>query len=1060
MKGSLYNYPRLVALMLILIFALGSNAVINMPQLEDPHMRNSVSSIVTLYPGASAERVEALVTEKIELKMREAPDIRRIRSTSRPGISVVTIDLVDGVKDVESGNSRLRDKLREVTNLPPGTSTPSFDDNIMYAYTSIIGLMWEGAEDPNYAILGRQANELNVMLKNLSGTDQVKIYGLPQEEISVTFDDAALAALNLSPQDVAGRIFMADPKNTAGTLTGESGRYVVELDGTLESLERIRSIPLAFNAEGSVTRVGDIAHVSRAFANPPRSLAMVNGKPGVMVAVRMQEDMRVEVWTEAMKEQVANFSALLPAGVSVEILFDQSIYTDERLSGLMGNLIIGAIIVLLVLLVTLGWKASIIAGSILPLATLSALAILYASGFRIQQIVVTGLIVGLGIMVDNAIVVTDSIQTELLKGVRRAVAVSKTIQRLWLPLLGSTTTTVIAFMPILLMPGHAGEFVGGIAAAVIASIIASYVIAFSITSALAGRVLKLGDANQNNETKVTRKWWREGVEGRAISTWFKATLRNALERPVRTMVLAMILPIMGFVLSQNLSEQFFPPGDRDQFHLRITLPASSSIINTKDMVDDVHELFMADERVKSVQWTIGTGAPKFYYNLFGGRENSPNMAEAMVNVIHMNQVDDVIAKFQPLLDEGFPSAQILVRNLEQGPPYSAPIEIRVLGPDLETLRQLGEQVRSQLASIPHVMHTEATLKVGQPKVVVKVNEDEAGIVGLTLRDVADQIRGAIDGEIGSSVIEAVEEVPVRIRVEQQKRDSFNSLSNMQLEPNRGAQSESGSFLGVPLSAIAELQLEPSIGAINRRNGVRVNAIQGFLENNILPDTVFQQLEEKLEQSNMVVPSGYRIEFGGESAERDDAVGKLMSTVGVLFVLMVFAVVLTYDSFRLAGITFAAAFQAAGLGFFSLWLFGYPRGFIVIVGIMGLVGLAINAAIVILSELKSNKLARTGDTDAIVAGVMSTGRHIVSTTLTTVGGFLPLILSSAEFWPPFAVVIAGGTLLSMIVSFFFAPAAFKWFALRRAFEGKKTLLEEQAEAIRLDEERSRKTMPAE
>ncbi|MCK5040915.1 MAG: efflux RND transporter permease subunit, partial [Sphingomonadales bacterium] len=222
MKGSLYNYPRLVALLLILIFALGSNALVNMPQLEDPHMSNSVSSIITHYPGASAERVEALVTEKIELKMREAPDIKRITSTSRPGISVVVIDLIDDVADVESGNSRLRDKLGEVTNLPPGTSTPSFDDTIMYAYTAIIGIMWEGEEDPNYAILGRQANELDVLLKNLTGTDKVKIYGLPQEEISVTFDDAALAALNLSPQDVAGRIFMADPKNTAGTLTGES----------------------------------------------------------------------------------------------------------------------------------------------------------------------------------------------------------------------------------------------------------------------------------------------------------------------------------------------------------------------------------------------------------------------------------------------------------------------------------------------------------------------------------------------------------------------------------------------------------------------------------------------------------------------------------------------------------------------------------------------------------------------------------------------------------------------------------------------------------------------
>lgn len=836
---------------------------------------------------------------------------------------------------------------------------------------------------------------------------------------------------------------MGDPKNTAGTLSGPSGRYVIELDGSLDSLERIREIPLAFSKEGSVTRVGDIALVTRSFANPPRSLAYVNGHYGVMVAVRMQEDMRVDVWAEGMKEIVSEFSQLVPAGVKTEIIFDQSIYTKDRLSGLMGNLIIGAIIVFLVLLVTLGWKASIIAGSILPLATLSALAILYFNGLRIQQIVITGLIVGLGIMVDNAIVVTDAIQAELMKGVRRSVAVSKTIQRLWLPLLGSTATTVIAFLPILLMPGNAGEFVGGIAAAVIAAIIASYVIAFTITSALAGRVLNAADAGRANG----QKWWSGGVEGKAISTWFKATLKKALERPVRTMVLSMILPLLGFVLSQTLNEQFFPPGDRDQFHLRMTLPASTPISETEIMVKQVNELFMEDPRVKSVQWSIGAGIPKFYYNLFGGRENTPNAAEAMVNVIDMKHVDDVIAKYQSLLDTRFPSAQMLVRNLEQGPPYSAPIEIRILGPDLEILRQLGETIRSELASIPHVMHTDASLQVGRPKLVVNVNEDEAGIVGLTLRDVANQIRGAVDGEIGGSIIEAAEEVPVRVRIEQRGRNDFNSLQDMDIEPRRGARSAAGSYLGVPLSAISNLSLEPSIGAIKRRNGVRVNSVLGYLENNILPDTVFKQLETKLEQNSLVIPSGYRIEFGGESAERDDAVGKLMSTVGVLLVLMVIAIVLTFDSFRLAGITMAAAVQAAGLGFLSLWMFGYPRGFIVIVAVMGLVGLAVNAAIVILSELKANRAARTGDSDAIVEGVMSTGRHIVSTTFTTVGGFLPLVFSSAEFWPPFAVVIAGGTLMSMIVSFFFAPAAFKWAAQRRAFEGKRTLLAEQAEAIR-------------
>ena len=331
--------------------------------------------------------------------------------------------------------------------------------------------------------------------------------------------------------------------------------------------------------------------------------------------------------------------------------------------------------------------------------------------------------------------------------------------------------------------------------------------------------------------------------------------------------------------------------------------------------------------------------------------------------------------------------------------------------------------------------------------LVNVNEDEAGIIGLSLRDVADQLRGGLDGEIGGSIIEATEEVPVRIRMGRAERSDINALENIQLEPRRGGKAQDGSYLGTPLSAVADVQLVPSVGNIPRRNSVRENAVHGVLENNLLPDVVFQKLQARLEAQGFTAPPGYKIEFGGESAERDRAMEQLMATAGVLAVIMLIAVVLTYDSFRLAGITFAAAIQAAGLGFFALWLTGFPRGFIVIVGAMGLVGLAINAAIVILSELKQNRASRAGDRDAVVAGVMSTGRHILSTTLTTVGGFTPLMLASAEFWPPFAITIAGGTFLSMVVSFYFAPAAFTLCAQRRAFVGKRQLLAEQAEAIR-------------
>ncbi len=257
------------------------------------------------------------------------------------------------------------------------------------------------------------------------------------------------------------------------------------------------------------------------------------------------------------------------------------------------------------------------------------------------------------------------------------------------------------------------------------------------------------------------------------------------------------------------------------------------------------------------------------------------------------------------------------------------------------------------------------------------------------------------------------------------RSNISSIANMSLIGRPVPGTSSSGLTDLPVSAVADVELTTKVGTIEHHDGVRMNKVQAYLDFGVLPETAFQALKKALEKEHMEIPPGYKIEFGGESEKRNEAMTKLFGTVGLLMVLMLLAIVLTFNSFRMAFVTFAAAVQAAGLGLFSLWFFNFPLSFVVIFGLMGLVGLAINATIVIQSELRGIKAARAGDPDAVVEGVMGTGRHIVSTTITTVGGFTPLILAGGAFWPPFAVAIAGGAFLSMIVSFYFAPAAFLW-----------------------------------
>jgi multidrug efflux pump subunit AcrB len=1039
MKGSLYNHPRAVWLLLLLIVIAGFNAFTNMPRLEDPHMQSRVVQIKTFYPGASAERVEAEITEKLERKVREVPEVKEVNSTSSAGISVVTIELEDRVNNAKPITARLRDKVAEVTDLPAGSSAPDFSDTQIYAHSAIIALTWESDSPINYAILGRHAAELESKMRNLSGTDFVDVLGLPNEEIRISVDDRELASRGLTMADVAARIRGSDARGSAGVVTGANNRLVVEVSGALDSLARIRRIPLGLDPEGASLRIGDVAKVERSFENPPSNLAFINGSYGVVVAARMFEDSRIDAWSEDVGDLLSKTATTLPASIKLERIFDQRTYADERLNNLMANLAVGALVVLVVLFVSLGWRASIVSASILPLTLLAALAITNMFGMRIEQVLVTGLIVALGIMVDNAIVVTDEIQQLRLKGIGRSNSVAMTVQKLWLPLLGSTLTTIIAFMPLILMPGNAGDFLIGVPAAVIASLIASYVIAFTIISAVAGRVVEgrkpAGDTPADNAkgTAVAsndRIWWRDGIKGGLLAKWFEASLNWSVRRPLRSMIVAMGIPLMGFAFAGQLTEQFFPVSDRNQFRIQVSMPAQSSIDETRGAVERIHATLDQYDVIENAHWFMGTRPAKFYYSMIASNDRVVSAAEAIVTVGHFSDIPDLIPVLQDNLSNLVPEALIIVREFGSGPPIQAPLEVRVLGPDLAVLQEIGDEVRGIIATIPNVTHTRTSLKSGRPQITVNAREDDVSTTGLTLSDIESQLQALTNGITTSFLIEETQQVPIRLIAERARRQDIASIADMNLIGINQELEQDRSFADIPVSAVADVELGTKVGSISHFNNERMNKIQAYLDFGVLPEVAFKALQERIAERNFQVPPGYKLQFGGESEKRNEAVGKLFGTAGMLVVMMILAIVLTFNSFRMALVTFAAAVQAGGLGLFSLWFFNYPLSFVVIFGLMGLVGLAINAAIVILSELRGIDAARAGDPEAVVHGVMKTGRHIFSTTLTTVGGFMPLILAGGAFWPPFAVAIAGGAFLSMIVSFYFAPAAFLWLTRRR------------------------------
>jgi len=1009
---------RLTALFIILLIVAGLGSLNTMPRAEDPRITTRVASVITHFPGASAERVEALISEKIENKLRKLADIKRLTSTSRPGISVVKVELLDRITEPTPVWSRVRDLLADVAPLlPKGSGEPSLDDDHGYAFTTLISLTWQGP-GADQTVVGRYAEELQNRLRIVSGTDFVELFGDPDEEILVNFDPAILGRLQLSANDIAARLGQADAKVSAGQLINSSNQLQVELTGALDSVQRIRNIPILNDKDGFLLRLGDIADVSRQPRWPASEIALINDQHAVVVAARMQSALRVDQWTQAVHQAIDRFRPELPSHIELEILFDQNRYTETRLSELMENILVGFSIIAVVLLVTLGWRSALIVSASLPLTVLFTLTCMNYFGLPIHQMSVTGLVVALGIMVDNAIVMADSIQQRRLAGDSSQRAITFSIRHLWLPLLGSTLTTILAFMPIILMPGAAGEFVGGIALSVIFALIGSYLISHTLVAALAGRFIKVTDGDT--------RWYRNGIRLPAIQRLFHHSLKLALRNPVITVLLVFMLPASGFMAAKQLTEQFFPPSDRDMFQIELYLPAQASILDTEQTSRDLYQYLKKQDGIEQVRWFIGNNAPSFYYNLVPNQRGAQNYAQAMVTARDFNTANRLIPQLQVQLDEQFPKAQILVRKLEQGPPFNAPIELRLYGPNLDTLKQLGDEARRILSLAPHLLHTRATLQPGTPKVWVNMDEDASQLSGLTLTGMASQLEAALQGSVQGSVLEATESIPVRIRLANEQRQQLSDLADLNLSVRESSRN-------VPLSALGELEIKPSRGAIPRRNGERVNVIEGYVEAGVLPGKVLTEFKQLLQDEEFSLPTGYRMEFGGESAERNNAVAKLLASVGVIVALLVTVVVLSFNSFRISTLIFLSAFQSVGLGLLCVYLFDYPFGFTVIIALMGLMGLAINAAIVILAELKADPAAVDGDPAAIRQCVSSCARHISSTTITTVGGFMPLILAGGGFWPPFAIAIAGGTVLTTLLSFYFVPTAFLLLSRRKSFE---------------------------
>ena len=1019
MSTLFYRLPRLSLLVLLVTIAAGLGAVLSLGRQEDPTLVERFGFTLVTLPGADAERMEALVTEPLEDALSELPEVNRLDSISRAGVSQVQIELREDLSEAEVDDAwtLIRAQVDQAeAQFPAGTGPTEIERVYVGATTMAVSLIWTGQGEPELALMARLAEQLEDRFQNLGGTEETETYGLPPEEVRVVVDPEALSAAGLTVREAAGIIAAADSKAPAGQLRSGSSNIGVEVGGEFDSISRIRSVPLLQREDGSSVRVADVATVTKGLSDPVRVLDFHERQRAITVGAFIQPNQRVDQWAERARHLVAEFAQDVSGPVAVEIVFDQSRYTNQRLGELTRNLGFSALIVFSVLFFVMGWRAAIVVGTALPLTVCLVLILFNLFDMPLHQMSVTGLVISLGLLIDNAIVVVDEFDQLRARGAGRMEAIDRALRHLFGPLFASTLTTALAFAPIALLPGSAGEFVGMIGISVIFAVVSSFLISMTVIPAMAGWF----DRRRPHEggRAIRRRWWRDGIAIDAITDGYRFTLGAVLHFPILGIVIGIAPALAGFYLAGQLPSQFFPQTERNQFQVDIALPADASIAATASTVERATEILYSYDEVESVHFTLGEPGPRVYYNMVNSTRGVEGIASGWVETESSGATREIISDVQARLRREFPDAQVLAIPFEQGPPSDAPIQFLIAGDDLQTLSQLGDEARRILAATPGVTYTSASLELGSPTLVLQADEAASALAGQALTGLAAELNAELEGVFAGSVVEGVEELPVRVIASQARRGELEDL-----------RSKTFGGGGAPLSALGELTLDPQVATITRRDGQRVNDIRAFIEPYTLPAPVFEDFVARLEASGFELPRGYDLLIGGEAENSSDALADLAATGVPLVLVIAGAVALVFNSFRMSLLILTAGFLSVGLAFFGVWLFNLPLGFNAIIGALGLLGIAINGSIVVLSLLRANPRAMADDVIAQRETVVDASRHIVATTLTTMGGFVPLLITADAFWMPLAAGISGGVAGSALLALYFTPAVFRLSTMR-------------------------------
>lgn len=982
--------PRLIGLVVVMLCLLGVASYLTMARQEDPSFPYRSGMITIMYPGAMAEEVERLVLEPLSDELGQVEEIDYFSATARTGVAIVPINLDDHIYDTDAAWDRVRQAMeRARLQFPAGVGQMSLDDRLIDIPAVVLAVRG----DASVVQLSRAAERLKRELSDLPALSRIELQGNADEQVTIALRDAELNRLGISPAFLADLLAERNQVIPGGFVVASGRRLGILPNSEFTSLDELAATQVPLPEGGSVP-LAAIADMWRGPLEPAQPRAWFDGEQAVLVTFIAQRGQVDTIrFGRALRERV---EVLRPdfAPLQIDEMFFQPDQVKARLDGLELSLLASVGIIVLVVLLGMGWRMGVLVAAMLPLVALISLGVYNLGGGILHQIAVIGMVISLGILIDNAIVMVENIQDRLNRGESRTDAVSGGVRELAGPLGASTATTLAAFTPLLLSKGGTADFTRGIPVMIMLTLVVSYLLALSVAPMLAGRFLR--PAPQ-----------RSGVIMERLSA---ALARVSTARPAWMIGLGLLMVSLSVAMTPFMKKQFFPNADRPQVVVELFMPEGTDQETTEAIAAELERLIRKRPEVLSVHRFVGSAGPSFYYNLLRAPQ-APNRGRLVVETTDLRATSGVIHWVRDHVARNVPELDVVASTLGQGPPRVAPVEVRLYHHGDRQRIAAAEQVFSLLKGIEGAVDVRHDVDLGVPVIQIRADDASASRHGLNRALVARTLYARSLGLTAEQYRQELDPIPLVIRSHEGSRQSLEQLLSASVFNDRGE--------AVPLTAVASIEATWEPASIRQRNGVRLYTVTAGLEDGYSFSQVLDRLNAELALAPL--PAGTRMEMGGDAEGSGDANRALFTTAPVGLLLLLFFLLLQFNSFRRLGIILLTV-PLASVGVFpGLVLSGSPFGFQSMLGIIALVGIVVNNAIVLI-DVVDQRLAQGMDIGAAVSeAVARRTRPILLTTATTIAGLLPLAFSSSTLWPPMAWAIISGLLASTVLTLLVVPA---------------------------------------